>query len=101
MAEKKKPTYDLESIKSEFSTVKTLRMTRTARDGAFALGLSLQDVVDVIASMTRQQFYKSMTSYNDHKTWQDVYHVPVAGVPVYVKFTTDDEGKLLISFKEK
>lgn len=100
-SEKRKPTYDLASIKAEFCTVKALRMTRAARDGAFDLGLSLQGVVDVIASMTREQFYKSMASHNDHRIWQDVYHVPVASVLVYVKFTIDDEGKLLISFKPK
>ena len=101
MTEKKKPTYDLESIKEEFCTVKTLRMTRTARNDAFELGLGLQQVVAVIQSITRQQFYKSMTSNNDHRIWQDVYHVKVDEVLVYVKFTIDDEGKLLISFKPK
>jgi len=58
-------------------------------------------VVDVIQSMTRQQFYKSMTSLMDVKIWQDVYHVPYSGYILYVKFTVDGEGKLLISFKEK
>ena len=60
--EKRKPTYDLEGFKSEFCTVERLRMTGTARRNAFALGLSLLDVVNVIQSMTRRQFYKSMTS---------------------------------------
>src|SRR5262245_36272906 len=99
--EKRKPTYDLESFKSEFCTVERLRMTGTARACAFALGFTLQDVVDVVQAMTRQQFYKSMTSMADVKIWQDVYHVPHAGYVLYVKLTVDDEGKLLISFKEK
>jgi motility quorum-sensing regulator/GCU-specific mRNA interferase toxin len=76
-------------------------MTRTARDGALALGFSLDDVVAVIRSMTRQQFHKSMTSHNDSKIWQDVYHVPAGDTTLYVKFTMDGQGKLLISFKEK
>ena len=33
--------------------------------------------------------------------WQDVYHVPHATFVLYVKFTTDAEGYLVISFKEK
>lgn len=99
--DKRRPTYDLESIKAEFCEVARLRMTRTARNNAFALGFSLRDVVSVIQSMTRKQFYKSMTSHADSSLWQDVYHV-TAGVRVlYVKFTVDDEGKLLVSFKEK
>ncbi len=36
--EKRRPTYDLDSIKSEFCTVARLRMTRTARNDALGLG---------------------------------------------------------------
>lgn len=99
--EKRKPTYDLDSIKSEFCDVAHLRMTRSARNDAFGLGFSLRDVVDVIQAMTKQQFYKSMTSFADSKVWQDVYRVPAGDLVLYVKFTIDDEGKLLIGFKEK
>ncbi|MEY4515388.1 MAG: hypothetical protein RLZZ450_7510 [Pseudomonadota bacterium] len=99
--EKRKPTYDLESIKAEFCSVQALRMTRSARTSVFALELSLLDVVEVIQSMSRRHFYKSMTAHEDHRLWQDVYHVPRAGLMLYVKFTIDDVGNLLISFKEK
>lgn len=51
--EKRKPTYDLDSIKSEFRAVPQLRMTRSARDGALRLGFSLLDVVGVIQTMTK------------------------------------------------
>jgi motility quorum-sensing regulator / GCU-specific mRNA interferase toxin len=73
--EKLKPTYDLPSIKAEFSTVDGLRMTATARTGAFALGITLAGVVALIQTITRAHFYKSMTSHADHTVWQDVYHV--------------------------
>jgi len=99
--EKRKPTYDLESIKCDFCSVARLRMTRSARDAAFALELSLADVVDVIQSMSRRHFYKSMTALADPRLWQDVYHVPRGTLMLYVKFTIDDQGNLLISFKEK
>ncbi len=98
--EKRKPTYDLETIKETFSDASKLRMTKTARDNAFALGFSLDDVVAVIHGMIRAQFIKSMTSHSDHRIWQDVYHVPCEDLVLYVKFTIDDEGQLLISFKE-
>lgn len=38
-------TASLDSIKATFSTVSALRMTRTAQNTAFSLGLTLQDVV--------------------------------------------------------
>ena len=99
--EKRRPTYDLASIKAEFATVRTLRMTLTARDSAFALGFTLQEVVEVIQSIAAVHFYKSMTSLANSRIWQDVYHVPSESVVLYVKFTIDDEGKLVIAFKEK
>ena len=99
--EKRKPHYDLASIKATFATVDALRMTRTAHDCALALGLLLQDVVDLIQEMTREQFYKSMTSKVNVALWQDVYHVPWGDIMLYVKFTTDAEGYLVISLKEK
>ena len=99
--EKRRPHYSLATIKATFSSVATLRMTNTASDTALALGLYAADVVRVIQSMTHQQFYKSMTSLVDVRIWQDVYHVPCAGTVLYVKFTTDAQGYLVISLKEK
>jgi motility quorum-sensing regulator/GCU-specific mRNA interferase toxin len=56
--------------------VEGLRMTVSARDNAFALGLNLDGVVALVQGITRSQFFKSMTSLADHTIWQDVYHVP-------------------------
>lgn len=99
--EKRTPHYALDSIKATFKTEHSLRITGTARQSAFALGLLLADVVRIIQSITREQFYKSMTSLGDHRVWQDVYHVPFERTALYVKFTTDAQGHLLISFEEK
>ena len=52
--------------------------------------------------MDRRDFQKSMTSYADHRVWQDVYHVPSEVGELYVKFTADVVSEfLLMSFKEK
>ncbi len=76
-------------------------MTRTSHEVALRLGFSLADVLDVVQGIGREHFYKSMTAIADHRIWQDVYHVPVESLVLYVKFTTDAQGYLLISFKEK
>ena len=76
-------------------------MTRTARASAFSLGMSLVDVVALIQSASRDHFYKSMTTFADHTSWQDVYHVPWEGLIVYLKFSRDDDGHIVISLKEK
>lgn len=94
-------TYDLEGIKAAFQTVDDLRMTRTARQNAVRLGLSLEDVVCIIQSLTPHNFYKSMTTYADHQIWQDVYHSQFNQINLYIKFMMDDEGYLIVSFKER
>jgi motility quorum-sensing regulator / GCU-specific mRNA interferase toxin len=73
--EKRKPTYDLEAFKTAFADVAGLNAT-TALKSAAALGFGRADIVATVQTMQRAHFYKSMTSYADHKAWQDVYHVP-------------------------
>ncbi len=85
--EKLKPTYDLTSIKAEFATVDGLRMTVSARNSAFGLGLTLAGVVALLQGITRRHFYKSMTSFADHTVWQDVYHVPYDDIVLYGETT--------------
>jgi motility quorum-sensing regulator/GCU-specific mRNA interferase toxin len=102
MAEKRKPTYDLEAFKQVFSAPDRLNVTGTALRSAFALGLDRAGVVEIIQTMRREQFVKSMTSYADHREWQDVYHVPSRLGALYVKFRADPVAEfLLLSFKER
>lgn len=100
--EKKKPHHDLKAFKEKCSSPKAVRVTRTALKDAQALGFTLATMVDILQSMKRAQFYKSMTSIADHTQWQDVYHVPWDDLLLYVKFTDDRVTEfLLLSFKEK
>ncbi len=102
MAEEQKPTYDLTAFKVAFSSVDKLQVTGTALRSAAMLGFGRQAIADTIQTMDRRHFYKSMTSYADHRVWQDVYHVPSAAGSIYVKFTADAVAEfLLLSFKEK
>ena len=102
MSEKRKPTYDLDAIKAAFSSVDGLHVTGTALKGAAELGFGRHDIVDTIQSIERRYFVKSMTAYADHRTWQDVYHVPSRVGVLYVKFTAHVMADfLLLSLKEK
>ncbi len=99
--EKRNPSYDLKGIQMAFQTVSELRLTRTARRTLTELGLSLEDTIVIIQSLRKRDFYKSMTTYADHRVWQDVYHSNFNGLALYIKFTMDDEGHLIVSFKER
>lgn len=95
--EKLIPTYKLDDFKmSNFS------ITRKAYDTALDLGFNEGDIRRVIHTMKDEHFYKSMTSYANHKIWQDVYHVPYEDLVLYVKFTQNIISEFtLLSFKEK
>ncbi|MHC2259039.1 type II toxin-antitoxin system MqsR family toxin [Sinorhizobium meliloti] len=96
--EKLRPTYDLEAIKATLGSVETLAMTSTALRDAAALGFDRAGV----AGIERRMFYKSMTTFADHRVWQDVYHVPARGMVLYLKFQADIITEFVVmSFKEK
>jgi len=102
MTEKRKPTYDVDAFKAGSSSVERLRVTTTAVRTATALGFDRADIAATIQTMHRSQFHKSMTSYGDHRVWQDVYYVPSPVGTLYVKFTADAVAEfMLLSFKEK
>jgi motility quorum-sensing regulator/GCU-specific mRNA interferase toxin len=102
MTEKRKPTYDIEAIKAVFSAVEKLNVTGSALRGAASLGFGRREIVATIQTIERRHFYKSMTSFANHRIWQDVYHVPSEQGVWYVKFTADAVTEfLLLSFKEK
>ncbi|PJC75401.1 MAG: hypothetical protein CO013_02145 [Syntrophobacterales bacterium CG_4_8_14_3_um_filter_58_8] len=51
----------------------------------------------------RRDFYKTMTTYKDHRVWQDVYHGrTLEGISVYIKITDFTDGRPpVIQFKAK
>ncbi|WP_292402620.1 type II toxin-antitoxin system MqsR family toxin [Mesorhizobium sp.] len=65
-------------------------------------GFDRAGVVEVIGGITRKMFVKSMTTFADHRVWQDVYHVPARDLVLYVKFQADVVTEFTVmSFKEK
>jgi motility quorum-sensing regulator/GCU-specific mRNA interferase toxin len=101
MTRKRRPCYPLKTVKATFADATRMNRTMTAADGAEDLGMDDQAVVDLIAGLTARDFDKTMPSDVDPAIWQDVYKPVIDGCELYVKFTLDARGKLLlISFKE-
>ena len=95
--EKFNPSYSLSEFKNSNFKITTIAQ-RTAGD----LGFDDDGIRDVVSTMELKHFYKSMTSYRNHKIWQDVYHVPCGNMILYVKFTQNVISEFtLLSFKEK
>jgi len=99
--EKRSPHYALTAMQAQVAVEGIRAFTVTALNGGRAMGLTDDDMLDVIAGLTRRDFYKSMTTYYDHRIWQDVYHGRCPdGALAYIKLTQVAD-RIVIQFKEK
>jgi motility quorum-sensing regulator/GCU-specific mRNA interferase toxin len=96
--EKRTPHCQLSIVKALIQEGK-VRSTFSALTGGAALGFDFQGIVAVVFALTPKDFYKSMTTYADHKVWQDVYRPTTKAGEAYVKLTVI-EDVLIVSFKE-
>ena len=99
--EKRTPHYDLGHVRVEVARLGVAAFTKTALDGGRQMGLTTDEMLGVVASLARHDFYKSMTTYADHRIWQDVYHAMTpANKIAYIKITL--RGAVpIVQFKEK
>ena len=66
------------------------------------MGFARAEICDVIQGMDTGMFVKSMTTFANHRLWQDVYNVPVDGLVIYVKFQAHVVTSFTVmAFKEK
>lgn len=101
--EKRKPHYELQKIKKFFSRSVTRVITKIARKGAVSLGyMDEEDILIVIGRLGSDHFYKSMTSYLNHKIWQDVYRYrDDDDNDIYIKLQLSEDGKMAVLIQMK
>ena len=97
--EKKIAHYHLNEIKELIAQNKYI-VTLSARQSYTALGLDDHEVLSVIDNLESKDLYKSMTSYQNHQIWHDVYHSSYNGIELYIKLQVRDDA-IIISFKER
>lgn len=97
--EKRKPHFKLELVKQAVAE-RRYSFTRVALEGGAELGMEVNDMLAVIGALNSRDFFKSMTTYADHTSWQDVYRPETEFGQVYLKFTLVAD-LLIVSFKEK
>jgi len=100
--EKNKPNFQLSAVQDEVARRGAAAFTMTALRNGLAMGLTVAQMIDVVCSLTRGDFYKSMTTHADHRIWQDVYRAATpAGKMAYIKVASQGEGMPpVIQFKE-
>jgi len=77
----------------------SVRATRTALEGAAALGFCFDDMKTVMKNLEVGDLHKSMTSHQDPTIWQDVYHYPAEEGDIYLKIQIVGDV-VIVSFKE-
>jgi motility quorum-sensing regulator/GCU-specific mRNA interferase toxin len=100
---KKRPTHDLAAIQRAFHTVDNLVITGTAEKSAFALGYSLEDVVDAVQDLLAEDFVHSKPAHSPPRSgvWHDTYKMAWGGRHLFIKFAgTAIVDIALTSFKE-
>ena len=99
--EKQSPHYDLDEVKAIVGRRGADAFTKTALRGIDDMALTYAEGVMVMLGLQRSMLFKSMTTYADHRVWQDVYHTTCQNdKTAYLKLTLQD-GALVIQFKEK
>ena len=100
--EKYTPHYDLAVIKADVRRLGSKAFTRAAKQSGEDSGFSVEDMQVVIYELQNRMLHKSMTTYGDHRTWQDVYYTYAKNMEIYIKVTYRPNGRPpVISFKER
>ncbi|WP_201194204.1 type II toxin-antitoxin system MqsR family toxin [Pseudomonas fluorescens] len=100
--EKNTPHYDLAVIQAEVVRLQSKAFTLTAREGGRKMMLNLHQMIRTVCLLKKRMLYKSMTTYADHRVWQDVYHTTYEDREIYIKVTyRTNGGHPIISFKER
>lgn len=98
--EKYTPHYDLAVIKADVRRLGAKAFTRAAKRTAEALDLDISEMQSIIYALKNRMLYKSMTTYADHRIWQDVYHIHSHDLEIYIKVTyCSGSNPPVISFK--
>ena len=98
--EKKKPHYPLEWVKRLILDEGRDPFTQSSKNGAAEMGLDADELRGIVTGLAMQDFYKSMTTHDSSRIWQDVYRPVTRLGAAYVKVTIYPAGNLIVvSFK--
>lgn len=100
--QKKTPHYKLNMIKALIRSDKFIITGSARKTAAEDFAFTEEQIVKFILNLDRKDFYKSMTSYNDHSLWHDVYKCQLSeDLKAYIKLQIVSETTVIVSFKEE
>ncbi len=97
--EKKVCHYSLKNIKNLIIEGKYFITKKAQKTAIEHFGYGEEDILNEILNLENSDFYKSMTSYNNHLLWHDVYKKISNNLNIYIKIQILNNSSLIISFK--
>jgi motility quorum-sensing regulator / GCU-specific mRNA interferase toxin len=103
LMEKRKPHYELKTLKEFFYSETTRLITGSAHQNAASIGyMGVEDMLAVINRLCPEDFYKSMTTIRSHRVWQDVYrYQDDNGNNLYIKLQLSSDGSQAVLIQMK
>ena len=69
----------------------SIRVTFSALACACQFGLDFQSLIEIVAKLSPEAYYKSLVTVRDSTIWQDVYRPFVNGLEFYLKIVVINE----------
>ena len=97
------PTYDLQHLQQLVGQgPQTRRVTMVAIDGASAVGLGLEAILEAVLLLQPSHFYKSMEAEKRPGLWQDVYHLEYRRIQLCIKLQLSRDARaVVVQFKRR
>jgi motility quorum-sensing regulator/GCU-specific mRNA interferase toxin len=92
-------TYKLAAIQDQMTSIASMNLTYSAKQGVLAAGMTVAEALEVIRALRPEDIFKTMPCDANWNVWQDVYHASWNHKPLYVKFQQADRY-FVISFKD-
>ena len=92
--------YKLSDIKKACSDHRKLNITRSAQTSAMTLGMNNGDIIDTIRNLGIRDYDHTVTADADSEQQMDVYMPTTHHGKMYIKFSSNQRGIYIISFKK-
>lgn len=94
---KRTPKYNLKFIRQTFRDTESLVMSSKARRQLGNLGLSSDELVQIIQILTPVNFIQSVSTSSDYHLWQDIYNIQWGNSNIFLNFQMTDADELMIT----
>lgn len=94
---KKIPSYNLKYVQNTFVDTESLVMSSKARRQLGHLGVSLDELVQIIQVLTTDNFVQSVCISSDYQLWKDIYIIQWGNINLFLNFQMTEADELMIT----